>query len=135
MKKVNKYILFILFLSIPLKSLAIEISDSVTKKCTIYATKEENSYEKEYNSLVKESKGMSNFDPEKKLYNINVLSLACQNGFAASKKGLDKKDFSEYITYEIYTKSGISEAEYSWIKPMLIKMVNYGYSLDYGILN
>ncbi|MER5005932.1 hypothetical protein [Atlantibacter hermannii] len=109
--------------------------ETIVRDCTKAAGVEQNNYEKKYIQTMNNGKKVKSEDfevisPTTKMNQIKMFSNACIFAFRASNNGIEKSTYSDYLLEQIYTKTGISEVDYSWFKPVFIKMVDAGYNLS-----
>ena len=110
---------------------------TMQRDCTKIAGIEQGNYEKVYVKSINEArkKHFQDYDlisPTTKMSQIKMFSNACILAFRASNDGIERKTYSDYLLEQIYTKSGISQVDYSWFKPVFIKMIDAGYNLSDG---
>ena len=114
----------------------------IEKECNQEASKEERNFEKNYLSEMerynkKEYEVDNLIDAEKRMTVMLMLSSFCNASYHASKKGLEKETFSDYMIEEFekgFTKSDLDNARVAisavLLKPAFIRMINFGYTLS-----
>ena len=129
-------IAFVFFVSISSKAIS-STEQTIQRDCTKIAGIEQGNYETIYLKSINEArkKHFQDYElisPTTKMSQIKMFSNACILAFRASNDGIERKTYSDYLLEQIYTKSGISQVDYSWFKPVFIKMIDAGYNLSNG---
>ena len=127
-------ITFLFFASVSCKAIS-STEQTIVRDCTKIASVEQNNYEKNYIQTMNDggkvkSQGFELISPTTKMNQVKMFSNACILSFRASNNGIEKSTYSDYLLEQIYTKTGISQVDYSWYKPVFIKMVDAGYNLS-----
>lgn len=132
--KLLKTIILVLVASISGKAIS-STEKTIVRDCTKVAGVEQNNYERSYIDAISETRKVKpqSFEvisPTTKMNQVKMFSNACVLAFRASNDGIEKSTYSDYLLEQIYTKTGISEVDYSWFKSVFIKMVDAGYKLS-----
>ncbi|MGZ0586902.1 hypothetical protein ACTM38_04045 [Citrobacter freundii] len=132
--KLLKTMIFVFVASISGKAIS-STEKTIVRDCTKAAGVEQNNYEKKYIQTMNEGRNVKSQDfelisPTTKMNQVKMFSNACILAFRASNNGIEKITYSDYLLEQIYTQTGISEVDYSWFKPVFIKMIDTGYKLS-----
>ncbi|HCM9129096.1 TPA: hypothetical protein N5L07_003447 [Enterobacter asburiae] len=134
--KILSILAFVFFVSTSSKAIS-STEQTILRDCTKIAGIEQGNYEKIYVKSINEArkKHFQDYElisPTTKMSQIKMFSNACVLAFRASNDGIERRTYADYLLEQIYTKSGISQVDYSWFKPVFIKMIDAGYNLSEG---